>query len=105
LRDWQEHIDSVLETLLKGTRRVPEFEISILDHVKPLARRPKSAILELKPTRDKLNREIDQFSGIDQHDNSRFSHTASFPLYHLSLPLSSPLLFLLFRTLSFCQFL
>jgi hypothetical protein len=105
VRDWQEHLDSVLETLLKGTRRVPEFEISILDHVKPLARRPKSARLALKPTRDQLNRVIDQFSGIDQHDNSRFSHTASFPLYHLSLPLSSPLLFLLFRTLSFCQFL
>jgi hypothetical protein len=88
LRDWQEHIDSVLETLLKGTRRVPEFEISIMDHVKPLARRPKTARLALNPTREQLNRAIDLFSGIDQHDNSRLSTTASFSLYPLFLSLS-----------------
>jgi hypothetical protein len=96
LCDRQEHIDSVLETLLKGTRRVPEFEISIMDEVKPLARRPKTARLALNPTREQLNRAIDLFSGIDQHDNSRLSHNCLvFPLPSLSLPLSSPLLLFL----------
>ena len=73
LCDRQEHIDSVLETLLKGTRRVPEFEISIMDEVKPLARRPKTARLALNPTRAQIHRAVDQFSGVDQNDNSRLS--------------------------------
>ena len=67
----RENIEIVLSTLLKGTRRVPEFEVSIMDDVITRLRRPKTAKLARPKTRTELHREIDQFAGIEQEDNSR----------------------------------
>ena len=67
----RENIETVLATLLKGTRRVPEFEVSIRDDVKPPPRRPKTARQAKPITRTELHLDVDQFSGLEQVDNSR----------------------------------
>ena len=67
----REHVEEVLGNLLKGSRRVPEFEASIMDDVKPAARRPKSARLSKPPTRQEQHRQLDTFSGVHQNENSR----------------------------------
>jgi len=67
----RENLETVLSTLLKGTRRVPEFEISIMDDVKLPPRRPRTAKLARPKTRLEVHREVDQFSGIRQDENSR----------------------------------
>jgi len=67
----RENLETVLSTLLKGTRRVPEFEISIMDDVKHPPMRPRTARLARPRSRGEIHREIDQFSGIRQHENSR----------------------------------
>lgn len=67
----REHVDSVLSTLLKGTRRVPEFEVSIMDDVKMPVRRPRTSRLARPKTRQELHAQVDQFSGVEQEDNSR----------------------------------
>lgn len=67
----RENIETVLSTLLKGTRRVPEFEVSIMDDVVQRRRRPKTARVAKPKTRTELHKELDQFSGIEQEDNSR----------------------------------
>ena len=59
------NLEIVLETLLKGTRRVPEFEVSILESVKLPRRRPQTSKLA-RPTRSEIHRRIDRFSGIEQ---------------------------------------
>ena len=49
------HLEIALETLLKGTRRVPEFEVSILEDVKLPRRRPQTSKLA-RPTRSEIHR-------------------------------------------------
>lgn len=67
----RENIETVLSTLLRGTRRVPEFEVSIMDDVVQRHRRPKTARLARPKTRTEMHKELEQFSGIEQEDNSR----------------------------------
>jgi len=64
-------MEILLTTLLKGTRRVPEFEVYIMDDVRMPARRSKSAMRAVPKSRTEIHRNIDQFSGIEQHHNSR----------------------------------
>jgi len=64
------NLETVLSTLLKGTRRVPEFEVSILEDVKLPRRRPQTSKLA-RPTRSEIHRRIDRFSGIEREDNTR----------------------------------
>jgi hypothetical protein len=66
----RDNLETALETLLKGTRRVPEFELSILEDVKLPRRRPQTSKLA-RPTRSEIHRRIDRFSGIEQEDNAR----------------------------------
>jgi len=70
LDQMRDNLETTLETLLKGTRRVPEFELSILEDVKLPRRRPQTSKLA-RPTRSEIHRRIDRFSGIEQEDNAR----------------------------------
>ena len=65
------NVVSVLEILLKGTRRVPELDTNITDDLKPPPRRPKTAIFFAAKTRHELSQELDLFNGIEQLDNTR----------------------------------
>ncbi len=68
----RENIENVLSTLLKGTRKIKsEFEVSIMDDVIQRRRHPKTARLARPKTRTELHKELEQFSGIEQEDNSR----------------------------------
>ena len=69
----RENIETVLSTLLKGTRRVPDLEVSIMDDVnmKPNSKRPKTSRLAKPKTRTEIHHQVDQFAGIDQGENSR----------------------------------
>ena len=65
------NVVSVLEILLKGTRRVPELDTNITDDLKLPPRRPKTAIFFAAKTRHELSQELDLFNGIEQLDNTR----------------------------------
>ena len=75
----KENIDIVLETLVKGSRRIqPEYEVSIMDEVDTtFMRRPKSARPFRPKARSELHREVDQWSGVEQDDNSRVLQSLS----------------------------
>ena len=60
------NLEIVLDTLLKGTRRVPEFENSILDDVRVARKRPSTSKLARPKTRSEIHRKIDSFSGLQQ---------------------------------------
>ncbi len=75
----KENIDIVLETLVKGSRRIqPEYEVSIMDEVDmTFMRRPKSARPFRPKMRSELHREVDQWSGVEQHEHSRVLQSLS----------------------------
>ena len=65
----RDHLESVMLTLSKGSRRVPEYELSSIEDIQR-TRRPKTAKMGAA-TRAELNHKIDLFTGIEQEDNSR----------------------------------
>jgi len=90
----QSNVEAALEALLKGTRNVMEFEVSVMDDVKKPARRPGTAKTRISETLIEHKRVKDPFSGIEHEDNSRileslflespvYSHTAVAPPYRM----------------------
>ena len=65
------NVELVLETLLKGTRRMPVMEIGGMDDFRRYHKLPRTAKHSNKETRAMLSRKIDLLNGIEQIDNSR----------------------------------